>query len=60
MNQAFYIGGKINVNPDARIVGTFFNCCKSHAWQMKISSISVTDSVNFTVMFKHVTAINYK
>ena len=28
-NQAVYIGGKVTVNPNAGIEGTFLNCCKS-------------------------------
>jgi hypothetical protein len=35
MNQAFYIGGMITVNLEARIKGTFFELL-SEVWLMKI------------------------
>jgi len=58
MNEAFYIGRMIIVNLDARIKAAFE--LLSQVWYMKISSISGINSVNFTVMFNHVTAINYE
>jgi hypothetical protein len=47
-----YIGEELTVNLDARTVGTILNSC------LKFSSVSDIDSVHFTVMFKHVTAVN--
>jgi len=59
-NQAFYIGGKITLNIDARRIGTILNCCNRKCGGLRLALLTGTDSVNLTVMFKHVTATNYK
>ena len=60
INQVLYTCRKIIVNLDARIVSIFLNCYKSLLRQLKISSNSSIDSVNFAVTFKYVSVINYK
>jgi hypothetical protein len=57
MNQASYIGAIVIENLEARIKGTFLELL-SQVQLMKTSSNLVL-RLNFTVVFKHITATNY-